>query len=196
MRLKAPIDLACLQCERPFVRLRRRGRFDVCTPCQRSARVRLWKATHKERAREINTRSRERNREADRASKARYAKSERGRAKGLQSTRRYLEKNRDAVNARQRAAYHANRDAHIQKVANRVKHIKRATPSWCDLSEVAKIYAQARALTKQTGIQHHVDHIVPLRGRTVCGLHVPANLRVITAKKNWQKHARFIEGNP
>lgn len=46
-------------------------------------------------------------------------------------------------------------------------------------------------------MKHQVDHIIPLRGRTVSGLHVEANLSVITAVENWHKHAKFSnEGNP
>ena len=59
--------------------------------------------------------------------------------------------------------------------------------------EVLAFYEQARSLTRSTGVKHEVDHIVPLRGKTVCGLHVPWNLQVITRHENATKY-NSLEG--
>jgi len=65
----------------------------------------------------------------------------------------------------------------------------RATPPWVDRSAVRAIYKKAKRLSKSTGEQYVVDHIVPLDGKLVCGLHVPWNLRVVhwleNARKSW-----------
>jgi integrase len=65
--------------------------------------------------------------------------------------------------------------------------VSQATPLWVDLTEIELVYARARAKTRQTGVLHSVDHIVPLQGDGVCGLHVHWNLRVVTATENREK---------
>ena len=64
------------------------------------------------------------------------------------------------------AAYKRKRDA--------VK--LQATPAWYDLEQVKPIYEQAAVLSEATGQPWEVDHIDPLQGELVCGLHVAANL--------------------
>ena len=76
----------------------------------------------------------------------------------------------------------------IQAARNAAK--LNATPAWLtesQIQEINSLYAESRRLSSATGVEHHVDHIVPLRGRTVCGLHVPWNLRVVTAEFNRRK---------
>lgn len=65
-----------------------------------------------------------------------------------------------------------------------------AVPAWLtgsDLAEISIIYQAARQMTLATGVPHEVDHIIPLQGKTVQGLHVPWNLRVVTATANRAK---------
>lgn len=69
-----------------------------------------------------------------------------------------------------------------------------ATPPWLTnehRTQIEAIYLQAQIWTEVTGVLYHVDHIIPLNGKTVCGLHVPWNLRAITAKENIRKSNRI-----
>ena len=64
------------------------------------------------------------------------------------------------------------------------------TPRWLTPSELERIqalYSIAAMFTRESGIEHHVDHILPLQGATVSGLHVYENLRIITATENLKK---------
>ncbi len=77
----------------------------------------------------------------------------------------------------------------------RADYMQRIPPWLTDAqwAEIEAFYAEARRKEDETGIAHHVDHIVPLRGKTVSGLHVPWNLQVLTEKHNLQKSARLLD---
>jgi len=49
------------------------------------------------------------------------------------------------------------------------------------------LYKQREELSLVTGTPHHVDHIIPINGLSVCGLHVPWNLQVIPKERNARK---------
>ncbi|CAB5079584.1 hypothetical protein UFOVP146_22 [uncultured Caudovirales phage] len=83
-----------------------------------------------------------------------------------------------------------------QKVAfytakRRASELK-ATPYWANDKLIQEYYDTANGLSMLTGEWHHVDHIVPLQGKTVCGLHVHYNLQVLTSKANLTKHNKWI----
>lgn len=59
-------------------------------------------------------------------------------------------------------------------------------------TEIKKIQLRTKLLTLTTGIQHEVDHIIPLVHPDVTGLHVPANLQTLTSEQNKAKGARFV----
>lgn len=67
----------------------------------------------------------------------------------------------------------------------------RQSPPWADHEAIKKIYQKAQAMTQSTGIQHHVDHIVPLQGKNVSGLHVAENLQILTFTENIKKSNKF-----
>ena len=91
-------------------------------------------------------------------------------------------------------AAHPEADRNFE--ANRRAKKRNATPSWADLEAIAAVYAEAQRLTLETGIEHHVDHIVPIRSKLVCGLHVDNNLRAIPKVDNLSKGNRWWPDMP
>jgi 5-methylcytosine-specific restriction endonuclease McrA len=122
--------------------------------------------------------------------------------------RRYYEKNREAVIARASArpaeekrrnrAEYKDRNVDVVRADTSVRkrRHREATPRWLTKQErlqMRDLYVQARKLTELTRERYVVDHIVPLRGESVCGLHVPWNLRVITQEENLKKSNKHVD---
>jgi hypothetical protein len=77
-----------------------------------------------------------------------------------------------------------------QYVAKRRAAKLQRTPPWLTEDQlwlINEIYDLAALRTEVTGVEHHVDHVVPLQGNTVSGLHLPWNLQVLTAYENLSK---------
>lgn len=114
------------------------------------------------------------NREKCRAAgKARHAKN----PEKLRSAARARYARQSQVIKAEQKLYRANNPAKCKalKALRRARKLC-ATPKWLDQFqkfEISLFYAQASLMTKQRGEPYHVDHIVPLKGENVCGLHVP-----------------------
>lgn len=80
-----------------------------------------------------------------------------------------------------------NPDKHTAATMARECRKIKATPNWVIKFYIDEAYHLAKLREKHTGIKHHVDHIVPLRNKTVCGLHSHTNLQVIPAVLNMRK---------
>ena len=90
--------------------------------------------------------------------------------------------------------YLNNRDKSIEYAIERRGALRKQCPKWADKDKIKEIYKEAQELTELFGIQFHVDHVVPLNGKLVMGLHVPNNLQILTAKENLEKGNKFEIG--
>lgn len=89
-----------------------------------------------------------------------------------------------------------NKYLYAAKDARRRAAKLQALPKWltkAEHEEIKELYEIARMFKLYTGEEYHVDHIVPLQGENVCGLHVPWNLQVIPAKENLSKSNKLQE---
>ena len=110
--------------------------------------------------------------------------------KAREYKRRWYQKNKERVKTEAKAWQKDN--AHrvrARKSAYRARK-KGSEPAWLTpqhRAEMAEIYRKSREITLETGVLHVVDHIIPLSGKGVCGLHVPWNLQILTDIANKQK---------
>lgn len=174
----------------------------------RLARCREYRNENSERVAEYMRGYYQRNKDAIIQKCREYQSSaERKLADKIRQSRRY-EELRDEIRRRQNAYnatpegrarqmerykrhYERNQEYYTAKRAKRRAAELRAMPGWVDPKELLVFFKMARELTRKTGVRHAVDHIVPLRGRNVCGLHVPGNLQVIPWHENAKKFNHF-----
>ena len=127
---------------------------------------------------------------------------------GKEAKREYYEKNKDKVIARAQARsvetvrlykykYKAkNPDLYRAHVNFRRRRFRDATPKWLtkeDKRAIRQLYIDAMTVTRITGVPYVVDHIIPLLGETVSGLHVPQNLQVMTREENLKKSNQLVD---
>lgn len=119
-------------------------------------------------------------------------------AKELEKNRRWNEKNASAISKQKKEYYLKNKEE--LKAAKRVLYLERRlrVMQW-DKELTALVYTEAEDLKQRrkeiTGFQWSVDHIVPLKGKTVSGLDVWNNIQVIPLIANKRKH-NIYEDSP
>lgn len=145
----------------------------TCRECMR-VRKAAWRDANRERCRAYQQKYATDNPEAVRASKLAY-----------------FEANKEKATAAARKWQAENPHKRNAITARRYADKTRATPAWANMRVIEMFYLHARHLTDTTGVPHHVDHEIPLRNKSVCGLHVEHNLRVITGEENLRKLNRF-----
>jgi 5-methylcytosine-specific restriction endonuclease McrA len=107
-----------------------------------------------------------------------------------QDVKKYQRSNPEKIKTLMDDYYAENKHKWVGYVAKRNAVKLNATPKWLsedDLDVINWVYEMRDERSKATGIEHHVDHIVPLQGDTVCGLHVWWNLQLLPAYLNLSK---------
>lgn len=156
----------------------RHGRF-VCTNCRlsREEYLKKYREDNKEHLSELNKRWRRENSEKLKE----YYRL------------RYLE-NKEYNREKGKEHYQNNKAEYLYYSRTRKASQKQRTPPWLSKEQKKKIlafYREAKRLYEETGVKYHVDHIVPLQGEFVSGLHVPWNLQLLTEYENISKNNSF-----
>jgi hypothetical protein len=140
----------------------RRVNDRVCTECDKIVKTKLRATDANEQIKKIRRESYQKHKEAS-----------------LLSKKIYRAENKGKINA---------------LCAARKKAVKQRTPQWLtsfDRLKIRCMYQLAAMYTKENNEPWHVDHVIPLQGKTVSGLHVPNNLQVICGLENIKKKNRY-----
>ena len=142
------------------------------------------------------------------ATRAEYFRQYNQSEAGKEAKQEYYKRNRSQVIARAQARSaetvrlykykykKENPDVYRALVNFRRRRFRNATPKWLtkeDKRAIRQLYIDAMTVTRITGVQYVVDHDYPLNGETICGLHVPKNLRVIPREENLKKSNKLVD---
>ena len=138
-------------------------------------------------------------------SHCKFCRSERRKADYLKNKDREIElskvwtkNNPEAVKAKtvkHRQSEHGSAYYNAKNAKHRARKLS-ATPEWLtpeDHNDIKAMYLLAKKFEGLCGIKYHVDHIVPLKGENVCGLHVPWNLQLLPASINISKSNKYVD---
>ena len=176
---------SCLVCDRVDTLARNRRNAEHL-----AASSRAYRKANPEKVKSAYVSYRARNPEKVKAWKSASQKRHRGAANKRQQ--RYHVTHREQINARIAAWQKANPEKELAKVRRRQAAKLRRMPIWADQQAMDAVYRAAQiAKVTWPDVEIHVDHVVPLQGRLVSGLHVHDNLRIIRAEANRSKSNHF-----
>lgn len=126
------------------------------------------------------------------------------REKALAASARYREKHPDKA-AERMAEWRKNNPEKAAAIKNRwlesgggtAARARRramqqlATPIWANQHQMKLMYNISKRVSKETGVPHHVDHIIPLKHKLVCGLHCEFNLQLLLGSENDSKGSKY-----
>lgn len=174
----------CLECHKHRQRKYRKEHKEKELATQKK-----WRIANKEKLTESKSQYYQKNKEVILAHHKKLYKN--NKEKILKNRKKYRKENRIIIAERLKRWGQKNKAKRNASARERQLRKKKACPNWVKPEEILPFYEEARRLTEETGMKHHVDHIIPLKGENVRGLHVPWNLRVISAKENIRKSNRM-----
>jgi len=108
---------------------------------------------------------------------------------------KYSKNNRKQFNEYSKKCYKTADKAKKNASAAKRRALKlQRTPKWLTFDDWLKIeeyYTYAKLMTDSLGILFEVDHIIPLQGKNISGLHVPENLQILTESQNCSKGNKY-----
>jgi len=105
----------------------------------------------------------------------------------------WAKNNKDKVRKISSAWQSRNKDKSLAGANRRRARKLKAIPAWSNKDAVDFMYANAKLIEAETGEKIHVDHIIPLQGKDVCGLHCEHNLRFVMAEDNLKKGIKYSQ---
>lgn len=135
----------------------------------------------------------------DKVAEQRRCYREESRDKVLDRERRWYKENRDKKMKSVRRYHEKNPHFKLARVAKRRAAKRERLPAWfgeLDQFVMQEAAALAAERTEQTGIEWHVDHMIPMQGRKCSGLHCADNIQVIPARLNLAKNNKMIFTEP
>ena len=158
-----------------------------CKPCGRVVKARFH-AANKEKRNAENKAWRLAN--AEQVTARRRAARKADLPKAAAQMAAYRAKNPDKIKAIQERSYRKNPELYVRHARKRQSKIVQQFPRWADAQAMQKIYDEAQTL-RDAGIDVEVDHVIPLQGELVSGLHCEFNLQILTKIANRSKKNRF-----
>lgn len=167
------------------------GRQNLCKKCNNN-RANVYYHSDKERYKKNNKKWSDANKETVAKSKNRYYLENRERI--LKKRAKYQVDNGESISAYKKEYAKLNRGkiAAWHKLGKERRN--KRVPAWLtedDKWMISLAYEVAKERTEKYGVKFEVDHIIPLRGKFVSGLHVPSNIQVITQYENRLKSNSF-----